>query len=255
MYPILFKGTMFRVVSGDFCLLLGMIIAITYGIIKRPDNFPISRIGILICAFLMTILGLYGAKLLYIFIHWQQLLKEAQPILYVFPSLGYAALGALTGEFMAIFLFAKIRIRKVSFLEISDFIAPFAFLQLAITRIGCFLGGCCFGKPTELPWGCVFKAIPGIKCHPTQLYSFLFLICIFCVTRFVYRKSSLIKGITFFSALGLYGFFRFFVEFLRSEAKAVVWCGFTLVQVFLLILSVSSIFAIAIIFTARKNDE
>lgn len=48
---------------------------------------------------------------------------------------------------------------------------------VSVGRFGCFLAGCCFGKPTELPWGLVFSASPlvpeafhGLPLHPTQLY-------------------------------------------------------------------------------------
>jgi len=65
------------------------------------------------------------------------------------------------------------------FLDFLDHIFPFlAFLLGWSKGLHCFVFGCCYGKPTELPWGVVFhpqspagKAFPGIPLHPVQLYN------------------------------------------------------------------------------------
>ncbi len=65
------------------------------------------------------------------------------------------------------------------FLDFLDHIFPFlAFLLGWSKGLHCFVYGCCYGKPTELPWGVVFhpespagKAFPGIPLHPVQLYN------------------------------------------------------------------------------------
>jgi phosphatidylglycerol:prolipoprotein diacylglycerol transferase len=70
--------------------------------------------------------------------------------------------------------------RKVGlpFANVADTCAPSLALGEAITRIGCFLNGCCFGDPSSLPWAMSFPphssagaAFPGIAIHPTQLYA------------------------------------------------------------------------------------
>ena len=55
--------------------------------------------------------------------------------------------------------------------EMLDAVAPGALLALAIGRLGCFLAGCCYGRPTALPWGVVFPALGPPPRHPLQLYS------------------------------------------------------------------------------------
>lgn len=60
----------------------------------------------------------------------------------------------------------------------ADTVAPAVALGIGITRLGCFLNGCCFGVPCDLPWGVHFPAgsppdaiYPGQALHPSQLYN------------------------------------------------------------------------------------
>jgi phosphatidylglycerol:prolipoprotein diacylglycerol transferase len=57
--------------------------------------------------------------------------------------------------------------------ELLDAIVPAGLLALAIGRVGCFLAGCCYGRPTALPWGVVFPELGPPARHPLQLYSAL----------------------------------------------------------------------------------
>ncbi len=55
--------------------------------------------------------------------------------------------------------------------ELADVFAPAALIALGLGRIGCFLGGCCYGRPTDLPWGVVLPDLDSLARHPLQLYS------------------------------------------------------------------------------------
>jgi phosphatidylglycerol:prolipoprotein diacylglycerol transferase len=55
--------------------------------------------------------------------------------------------------------------------ELLDAIVPAGLLALAVGRVGCFLAGCCYGRPTALPWGVVFRDLGPPARHPLQLYS------------------------------------------------------------------------------------
>ncbi len=65
--------------------------------------------------------------------------------------------------------------RKLPMMRVLDLYAPLVPLGHALGRIGCLAAGCCFGRPTDLPWGIVFPpgtAAPhGVPLHPTQLYE------------------------------------------------------------------------------------
>jgi len=55
--------------------------------------------------------------------------------------------------------------------DLADAVAPAGIAALGIGRIGCFLAGCCWGRPTALPWGVVFPELGPPARHPLQLYS------------------------------------------------------------------------------------
>ncbi len=93
--------------------------------------------------------------------------------------------------------------------------APIA-LGLAIGRIGCFLGGCCYGTPTALPWGVDFG--DGVPRHPTQLYEAAFALVALVALR-VLRGRVSTPGRLFGGLMIAYFAFRFAEEFLRDEAR------------------------------------
>jgi prolipoprotein diacylglyceryltransferase len=63
------------------------------------------------------------------------------------------------------------RVARVSLLEVLDAIAPGAITGFAIGRCGCFLGGCCYGRPTTLALGVVFPELGPPARHAAQLYE------------------------------------------------------------------------------------
>ncbi len=64
-------------------------------------------------------------------------------------------------------------VTRVRTTALLDAFVPAGLLALGIGRIGCFLGGCCYGAPTAMPWGLVFPEVGGTPRHPLQLYSAL----------------------------------------------------------------------------------
>lgn len=104
----------------------------------------------------------------------------------------------------------------------ADAIAPSMALGLGFTRIGCFLSGCCFGAPTDLPWGCVFPEgshagyeFPGQPLHPAQLYAAAIGFGLFGFLLWLDRRSHP-KGSLFLTFLLLYAVARFGLDFVRS---------------------------------------
>lgn len=104
----------------------------------------------------------------------------------------------------------------------ADAIAPSMALGLGFTRIGCFLSGCCFGAPTDLPWGVVFppdshagSLFPSIALHPAQLYASAvgFGLCGFLLWL---DRRPLRDGSLFLVFLGLYAIARFLLDIVRT---------------------------------------
>ncbi|MBN2463931.1 MAG: prolipoprotein diacylglyceryl transferase [Dehalococcoidia bacterium] len=88
---------------------------------------------------------------------------------------GLTVYGAVLGALLAVFIYC--RVKKLSFWQVGDVVAPGAILGQAIGRIGCFINGCCYGLPTSLPWGVVYTNPdsygPAEAVQPTQIYHLL----------------------------------------------------------------------------------
>lgn len=114
-----------------------------------------------------------------------------------------------------------LKVKKISFLEIADICSPSIGLGVFFTRIGCFLSGCCFGKPTACSAGVIFPEgspaayhYPGISIHPTQLYSSAYGILIFLLLIIIDRRRNP-SGVLFGFLCVFYGIARFVIDFFR----------------------------------------
>ena len=92
--------------------------------------------------------------------------------------------------------------------------------SIAVGRLSCLAGGCCYGTPTTMPWGLIFPAVDQLPRHPTQMYEFAFhLSAAIILTQLQQRdlfRNQLIK-LYFIS----YCVYRFLSEYLRPEVRDV----------------------------------
>jgi phosphatidylglycerol:prolipoprotein diacylglycerol transferase len=102
----------------------------------------------------------------------------------------------------------------------GNLFAPALALGLVIGRIGCFLGGCCYGVATGSSWGIDFG--DGIPRHPTQLYESVFALLLFVWLMRALRRNPA-PGILFRYFIRSYFLFRFFISFIRAETAPVFW--------------------------------
>lgn len=103
----------------------------------------------------------------------------------------------------------------------GDYYAAPLAMAVAVGRLGCFLGGCCFGAVSELPWAMVFPLADdpvGVCRHPTQLYEAAFHFAALGLILLAEHKAIL-KGRRLGIYLASYLVFRFATEFIRPEAR------------------------------------
>jgi phosphatidylglycerol:prolipoprotein diacylglycerol transferase len=127
---------------------------------------------------------------------------------------GMAFHGGFLGVLAAMWLFA--RKTGKSWLAITDFIAPLVPLGLGAGRLGNFINGELWGRPSDMPWAVVFPQIDSVARHPSQLYQFaLEGLALFTLLWLFSRKPRPTGAVSSLFLIG-YGSFRFLVEYPRE---------------------------------------
>jgi phosphatidylglycerol:prolipoprotein diacylglycerol transferase len=225
MHPVLIKLGWFSVYSFGFMLALSFLVGI-YLSSFRARRFGVDPQAVLDLSVYVIISGVVGSRLLYVAFH----VHEYRNLIDVF-ALWQGGATLYGGFLLAVFagyVFSKKR--NLPFLVLGDILSPAIALGIALTRIGCFLSGCCFGKSTSHAWGVSFppgspagvyamevaskRGLESVKLHPSQLYdSFLGLLTV--VLLLALQKRLVKRGATFGLMLACYGASRFVVDFTR----------------------------------------
>ena len=122
--------------------------------------------------------------------------------------------GGLLGVLAIMFWFA--RSRGYKWLEVGDFIAPLIPTGLAAGRLGNFINGELWGRPTDLPWAMIFPLVDSVPRHPSQIYQFFGEgICLGILLWLYSGRPRRVGQVSGFFLLG-YGICRFLAEFARE---------------------------------------
>lgn len=218
MRPILFQIFGLPVHSYGLMLAIAFLVGIV-GVGKAAKRLEISFDTIIDLGTWILVGAIVGSRLAYIITEFSYYFANPLEIFKI-NSGGLAFHGGLIGGFLAGYWF--IRWKKIFPWKLADLVAPFIALGYAITRIGCFLNGCCYGKTTALPWGMKCAAGDLLSRHPTQIYSMLGSLILFGVL-WRFRNHQRFSGFLFLLYVGLYSILRFVVEFFREGPLVFPW--------------------------------
>ena len=235
MYPILLSTQWFNVYSYGFMLAVGYTVFMVLTLYQAKKN-SLDTGTIFDLMLMQLIVGVLGSRLLFI-------LEYAPDKLLTFDFINLEQ-GGLTfyGSIITAFVFdlLLLKIKGIPFWKTADCMGFGLGVGIAISRIGCFLNGCCYGTACSPSIGFQFKlAGPGYF-HATQLYESFLCLVAFAIIFVFYRKYRTHYGQIFLGFISLYGFFRFFIEFLRAE-NPVILLGMTLSQILSIVFIISSI--------------
>lgn len=217
MYPVLFRIGALTLRSYGMMLaiafLVGVVIAQWRAKLERLDPSSIADLSVII-----LISGVAGARLHYFIFHFKEFGGNPWRLFAVWEG-GLTFYGGVI--FALIFGIVYIGRKRIPFSKVADAIAPSLALGVFLTRIGCFLNGCCFGKPTSFPLGVSFppgsfpwEAWGEAHIHPTQLYESGAGLAMFAILLLAHR-SSILRGSLLWLFLALYSVWRFSVDFIR----------------------------------------
>lgn len=221
MYPTIFHiyGP-FSINSYGCMIAIGLIIFL-WLLLKDPRRATFMSIEQCLNAITIGIIsGIVGGRALYIFSEWNRL--EHWSEIFELWHGGLSILGCIISILIIGSLYLKMI--KVPILPFLDLIALYTPLLQGISRIGCFLAGCCYGKVTSLPWAITYNhpeivAPLHIPLHPTQLYSAAVLISIFLLLYFVIQHKVTQPGHILTAYLMLMSIERWAVDVLRADQQ------------------------------------
>jgi len=192
---------------------IGIWLAVRRGRTRGLDPSQMTDLCIVI-----LVSSIAGARLLYVIPYWEEYAARPLRLLAVWEG-GLTMYGGLLAAVLASIVFT--RRKGMPFWTVSDVTAPSIALGLGLTRIGCFLNGCCFGLPTGLRWGVRFPPhsaagaeFYGIPIHPTQLYAALGGFALF-VGLLLVEKRIRGEGRLFLLLIMAYGVLRLVLDHFR----------------------------------------
>src|SRR3954466_7397006 len=227
MYPRLFELGPLTVYTYGLLLaaayLLGLRLAMVRARVRGLDQTRVLDLGIYI-----IISALVGAKLLLLVTDFRTFSSNPRELLTLARSGGVFYGGLILAVAVALVYIREI---GLPLWTTCDVFAPGIALGHVVGPFGLLFAGCCYGKPTTLPWGITFSdpfaaanvGTPlGVPLHPTQIYEAAAEALILAILLWTERKGKPFAGRTFWLYMLLYAISRFAIEFFRGDERGTV---------------------------------
>lgn len=261
MYPELFRIGNFPINTYGVFLALAFLCAILITVkLAERDGLPREKIYDL--SLWMLLASLIGSKLLMLFTEPEYRANPLQLISLDFLRSGGVFYGGLLGAVLAGYILMKRY--QLPWWKTADACAPGIAIGNFFGRQGCFAAGCCWGKPTSLPWGVKFSALGheitgvpiDVHLHPTQLYESFSMLVVFFFLLWLHKHKRFSGQVILCYAL-LYSIIRFLIEFVRDDPRGDILglttlTGLSTSQIISLIVGVGAL--IFLIIRWRKNS-
>lgn len=243
MHPVLFEVGGWPVYSYGVLLAAAYLAGLQLAVV-RARRAGLDAAKVMDFGIYLIIAALVGAKLMLIVVDFPYYRANPREIL----SLARAG-GVFYGGLIAALIVGLLLVRryKLPIWKTSDLIAPGIALGHVIGRMGCLMAGCCYGKPTTVPWAITFRnplaslnvGTPlDVPLHPTQLYDAGAELLILIALLATEKKGKPFAGRTFWIYMLLYAISRYIIEIYRGDDRGMFFNG---------MLSTSQIFSIVVV--------
>lgn len=186
-----------------------------WGIVPIPQDqlFWVAVIGV--------VGGVIGARLIHVLDEWSYFMDQPGEII---GGEGMGIYGAILGGTLFAVVYARYRGFGIG--RLCDVGAFGLILAQIIGRVGCTLNGCCYGTPTDLPWGTTWThpdshGPSGVAVHPTQVYEMLWDMAILGLIWSLRRRVNR-PGAIYLIYITVYSVGRFFISFLRENKEVLL---------------------------------
>jgi phosphatidylglycerol:prolipoprotein diacylglycerol transferase len=226
--PELFEIGRFTVYTYGVLLAAAYLLGLKFAMVRaRTRGLDPARtldLGIYI-----IVSALIGAKLLLLIVEFDTFRQSPGELLTLARSGGVFYGGLILAVTVALWYMRR---HRMPMWTTCDVFAPGIALGHAVGRLGCLAAGCCFGRPTSVPWAVTFThpeaaanvGTPlNVPLHPTQLYESGAELLILVLLLATEKKGRPFAGRTFWLYLLLYGVSRFVIEFFRGDDRGLVF--------------------------------
>ncbi|HEX3020432.1 MAG TPA: prolipoprotein diacylglyceryl transferase [Chitinispirillaceae bacterium] len=226
MHPVILKIFSFPIHSYGLMLALSFLFGIWFSG-WRAKKRGLNPDVIADMGFWIILSAILGSRLYYVFLHFDEFRGNLFSIINPFQGEtvgigGLVMLGGYIGAVIAAIIFFKVK--KLPFLSYADIVSPSVGFGIMLTRIGCFLNGCCYGAasksplavkfPLESPAGVYQHHIHAASLYPSQLFESLGGLAIALIVLAVGSRKTF-TGFQFYLTGLLYAVLRFFVDYSR----------------------------------------
>ncbi len=219
---------------------------------RRSDS-PITSAQVDDLVFYAMLGVIVGGRVGYALVYGTEQLLSDPLYLFRVTEGGMSFHGGLAGVLIAMWLYG--RKLNATMWRMTDFVAPLVPLGLGFGRIGNFINGELWGKPTDLPWAFI---VDGVARHPSQLYEALLEGFVLFAILWVYsakpRPYLAVSGMFLF----FYGVFRFAVEFVRlpdTDPGYIAWGWVTMGQLLSAPMIIAGIVLLVMAYRSTKVME
>jgi phosphatidylglycerol---prolipoprotein diacylglyceryl transferase len=218
MYPLLFQLGPVPIHTYGFLIAVGFLMAV-FVIRRLAARAGLDVERVLDLTFWSLLVGFVGCRILFVITRLDYFLNDPVAIFRLWEG-GLVFLG---GPLAVIpFVLWYTRKHQLPLWKTMDVLIPGLVIGHMFGRFGCLSAGCCYGKPTDLPWGIKFhselvdRGFHGIPLHPTQLYEATALGILFAGLLWVFRHRKFDGQVvlTYFMA---YPVIRSIVETFRGD--------------------------------------
>jgi len=225
MYPELFHIGFIHIRSYGLMMAVAFVVG-TFLALRESRRLSLDEDKVVNVILVTLVASVLGARMLYVLEHLPEFRREWTSVLALWQGgltlYGGVAAGTFAGLVAA-------RRMKLPIWITADALTPALALGTMFGRIGCFLNGCCYGRPTGLPWGVVFPhdsfaslEFGNQPVHPSQLYNAIAGLALFILFQSL-RGRFRVPGVMFWTFIALFALIRIPLDLTRAyEADAVL---------------------------------